>query len=87
MLSAYLTLGLVVLHYLFDNQIIQNTVDRRFLNLVTPKTWNNDRTVSRKWSEALEGAVLLYSDTQVITGMAVGSFCFLIVLGLAWLGL
>ena len=71
MLSAYLTLFLLIIHYLFDHRVTRNSVDRRFIDFVTPRAWNNNATTSWKWTEALEGAVIMYSDTQVITGIAV----------------
>ena len=71
MLSAYLTLFLVIVYYLFDHQVTTNLVDRRFIDLVTPTKWNNSSSASKKWTDALEGAVLMYSDTQVITGLAI----------------
>ena len=47
MLSAYLTLMLVMVHFLFDHQVTSSPVDRRFINLVTPKSWNTSRAVSK----------------------------------------
>ena len=73
MLSAYLTLVLVVVHYLFGHRVTRNSVDRRFIDFVTPQGWNNSPATSSTWTEALEGAVIMYSDTQVVTGMAVGT--------------
>ncbi|KAG7004937.1 hypothetical protein G7Y79_00022g051580 [Physcia stellaris] len=70
-LSAYLTLFLVIVHYLFDDHVTTNPIDRRFIDFVTPRAWNNSKAVSKKWTKALESAVLLYSDTQVVTGMAI----------------
>lgn len=72
MLSAYTTLVLVVVHYLFDDRRTTNSVDQRFIDLVT-RAWKVRENKSRKWTEAFEGAVIMYSDTQVITGMAVGT--------------
>ena len=96
MLSAYATLGLVVVHFLLDHHVTSNPVDRRFINLFTPRAWNNDKSVSKKRTEALEGAVLMYSDTQIITGLAIllagyiqlpsgiSSYHWQIVVDLAW---
>ena len=72
MLSAYVTLILVIIHYLFDHQNTQNPIDRAWIKFLTPKSWNNpDGRPSKKWSQALESAVLLYSDSQVLTGIAI----------------
>ena len=75
MFSAYTTLVLVVIHYLFDNRRTTNSVDQRFIDLVT-RAWKQKEKKLRKWTEAFEGAVIMYSDTQVITGMAVGTPSF-----------
>ena len=77
MLSAYTTLVLLVIHYLLDDRRTTNSVDRRFIDLVT-RAWNKEGGKSRKWTEAFEGAVIMYSDTQVITGIAVGTLSYFV---------
>ena len=71
MFSAFVTLIFVVLHYLLDYRNLQNPVDRAVIKFMTPKAWNNQRQPSKKWTQALEAAVIMYSDTQVLTGIAI----------------
>ncbi|MCJ1269899.1 hypothetical protein MMC22_009792, partial [Lobaria immixta] len=72
MLSAYVTLLLVIIHYLFNYQDTQNPIDRAWIRILTPKAWNSPQgRSSKKWTQALESAVLMYSDTQVLTGIAI----------------
>lgn len=72
MFSAYFTLILVIIHYLFDYQNIQSPVDRAFINLMTPRSWNTQRgKPTKKWTQALEAAIVMYSDTQIFTGIAI----------------
>ena len=72
MLSAYVTLILVITHYLFNYQDTQNLIDRALIRFLTPKAWKSPQgRPSKKWTQALESAVLMYSDTQVLTGIAI----------------
>lgn len=74
MISAYVTLVLVIIHYLLDyqnNRTTQNRVDRAWIKFLTPEAWNDpERRPSARWIPALEAAVLMYSDIQVLTGIA-----------------
>lgn len=70
-----MTLILVIIHYLFNYQNTQNRIDRAWINFLTPRAWNNPQgRPSKKWTQALEAAVLMYSDTQLLTGIAI-LFC------------
>lgn len=66
-----MTLGLVVIHYIFEEHT-QNHVDRAWMKFVTPKSWRKlSLTGRKKWTKATTAALLTYSDTQVITGIAI----------------
>ena len=72
MFSAAMTLVLVVIHYIFEEQHTQNHVDRAWKKFITPKSWRELSTTSReKWTKATTSALLTYSDPQVITGIAI----------------
>ena len=63
---------LVIIHYLFNYRNTQNPIDHASINFLTPKTWNDPQgRPSKKWTQALESAVLMYSDTQILTGIAI----------------
>ena len=97
MLPAYLTLTLVILHYLSNQQRSENPVDRRLISFVKPKAWKQmSSRDSETWTQALEASVLMFSDIQVITGMAIllcgytqladglDSYHWVMVVNLAW---
>lgn len=66
-----MTLILVVIHYIFEDHT-QNHVDRAWIKFVIPKSWRKLGTTGwKKWTKAATAALLTYSDTQVITGIAV----------------
>ena len=72
MFSAYATLVLITTHYVCNYQDAKSPIDRGVIRSVTPKRWCNPATQSpRKWNEAVESAVLMFSDLQVLTGVAV----------------
>ena len=72
MLSAYLTLILVILHYISNPQCRNNFIDHRFISLIKPKVWKEmNSTDSETWAQAIRTSVLMFSDTQLITGMAI----------------
>ena len=72
MFSAAMTLILVVIHYIFEEQHTQNHVDCARIKFVTPKSWRKlSITGPAKWTKATTAALLTYSDTQVITGIAI----------------
>ncbi|KAL8691732.1 MAG: hypothetical protein Q9218_003103 [Villophora microphyllina] len=94
MLSAFLTLGVVILHYISDAQRVhENPVDSRFLNTIRSKAWE---AKSDMWSAAMEASVLMFSDIQATTGLAVliggysqlsyglSAYHWQVVIGLAW---
>ena len=97
MLSAYFTLILVILYYISDQRNTENLVDRRLIDMIKPKAWKErSKTASEIWTAAIESSVLMFSDTQVITGMAIllcgytqlatglSSYHWEVVVGLAW---
>ena len=72
MLSAYLTLALVTLHYLIDHHHKRNSVDKAFLRLVVPKRLTiQTQVTSERWTRAFEAAVLFMGDTQIVTSVAI----------------
>ncbi|KAI4253394.1 MAG: hypothetical protein LQ352_003713 [Teloschistes flavicans] len=74
MLSAVLTLLVVIFHYVFDTQRVhENPVDRRFLNAIRSKEQESRIGSSPQdaWSAAMEASVLMFSDIQATTGLAV----------------
>lgn len=71
-LSAYVTLILVIIHFILNYRNTRNLIDRAWIKFLTPKAWNDPQArPSKKWTLALESAVLMYSDTQVLTGIAI----------------
>lgn len=63
---------IVGFHYLVNHEKTQNPVDKAFIKFVMPKRWTNLTTQqSLKWNNALEAAVITFSDTQVLTGLAI----------------
>ncbi|MCJ1262455.1 hypothetical protein MMC22_002325 [Lobaria immixta] len=71
-LSAYVTLILIIIHYILNYVDTRNPIDRAWIKFLTPKAWNDPQArPSKKWTLALESAVLMYSDMQVLTGIAI----------------
>jgi hypothetical protein len=72
--TAYITLLMVIVHYLFDHNEATNPVDRVIIDGVA-RLWKlliADRAKpSLKWSEAIEAAVLMFSDQQIVTGIGI----------------
>lgn len=74
MLSAVLTLVVVIFHYIFDIQRMHdNPVDRRFLDAIRSKKQKSriGSAPEDAWSAAMEASVLMFSDIQATTGLAV----------------
>ena len=71
MLSAYSTLGIVIARYLVNYDNVQNPVDEAFVKFVMSRSMLHATQNSEKWNMALEFAVLTFSDTQIITGIAI----------------
>ena len=70
--SAYLTLALVLIHYLVDHQQQQNSIDRAFLAAVVPRKLKfQSQQSSERWTRAFDAAVLLLGDTQIVTSVAI----------------
>ena len=67
--TAYLTLLLCVTYYLVDSKRLSNPVDQYCIDLFYQLS--NKSRPSDKWAKALEGAVLTFSDQQVITSIAI----------------
>lgn len=66
-----MTLILLVIHYIFEDHT-QNHVDRAWIKFVIPKSWRKLGTTGwNKWTKAATAALLTYSDSQVITGIAI----------------
>lgn len=67
-----MTLVLVVTHSIVEQPHTQNLVDRAWIDFITPKSWRElSIPVREKWTKATTSALLIYSDTQVITGIAI----------------
>ena len=62
--SAYVTFLLCTTYYLVDPKGKTNPVDSLCID-------NTSRTLSKKYSNALQGTVLAFSDLQVVTGNAI----------------
>ena len=72
MFSAWSTLVLVFIYYLFNVQATENPIDSALIKLLTNRLRKRFAIqVSDKWIKALEGAVLTCSDTQIINGLAI----------------
>jgi hypothetical protein len=72
--TGYLTLILVVIHYLFDHDKTTTSVDRVIINGVArlgKSVFGNHAKPSAKWTDAIEDAVLMFSDQQLVTGIAI----------------
>ena len=68
-LTAYFTFLLCVACYLLDFRQPLNPIDQKYID-VFYRVFNGSRP-SKKWTKALEGAVLMFSDQQIITGIAI----------------
>lgn len=98
MLSAAMTLVLVIVYYLLlEWHHTENLVDQAWIKFVTPKSWRNLSLQSRKnWALVITSALLTYTDSQIITGIAIllAGYCQLscgisvyhwqVVVNLAW---
>lgn len=98
MLSAAMTLVLVIIYYLLlEWHHTENLVDQEWIKFVTPKSWRNLSLQARKnWTLQITLALLTYSDSQSITGIAIllAGYCQLscgisvyhwqVVVNLAW---
>jgi hypothetical protein len=74
MATAYITLMIVIMHYVFDPYETSNSVDRVVID-GAGKLWKaliSDRPEDLdKWSKAIEAAVLMFSDEQLVTGIGI----------------
>ena len=67
-----MTLILVVINYIFERKHTRNLVDRAWIKFITPKSLGKiSIPVREKWTKATTIALLTYSDTQFITGIAI----------------
>ena len=73
MLSAYLTWTLVAFHYIVNEKNRKNFIDEKVTNFIRCKTpmYYTKNVNWEPWTAAMEASVLMYSDTQVITGLAI----------------
>ena len=93
--TAYLTLVLVTIYYFIDcgSKPTANVIDRGIIDFL----WRRfSRRPNKKWGTALRRAVLMFSDQQVVTGIAIlvagfsqlhcglASFHWKIIVALAW---
>ena len=68
--SAYLTLVFCTAHFLLDREGNTNAVDQLFIETLPALfRWKKGRA-SDKWSEALQNAVLTFSDLQIVTSIS-----------------
>lgn len=65
---------LVIVHYLFDHDVTSNPVDRVVID-GAKKLWKNRinhlSKSSAEWTKAIEAAVLMFSDQQLVTGIGI----------------
>ena len=73
--GAYLTFILVLIHYAFDyiNDPFTNVIDRSCIAALWCKSRNRP---SRIWEPFLRIAVLIYSDLELVTGIAILASAF-----------
>ena len=68
--SAYLTLVFCIAYFLLDREGNANAVDQLVIQTLPALLgWKRGRA-SDKWSEALQNAVLTFSDLQIVTGIS-----------------
>ena len=70
--TAYLTFILIIIHYIVDDvpENAHNAVDSLVLKIIRKKVkWNSQR--SERWAQAVEKATLMFSDQQLVTGIAI----------------
>ena len=57
---------------MIDRCNVRNPIDRAWTRLIASSILRRlDSSTLKKWSSALESAILLYSDTQIITGFGI----------------
>lgn len=68
--TAYMTLILVLIHYLLDcgPEPAVNPIDRGIIDFIWQKIGRRPR---KKWGAAIRRGVLMFSDQQVVTGIAI----------------
>lgn len=72
LLSAYFTLGLVGVHFLIDAHSLENPFDRALRKLLLPKGFRvGNRDSLERWTRAVESTILAFSDTQLVTSLAI----------------
>ena len=69
--SAYFTLIFCTAYDLLNYEHASNPIDRQFVEAV-PSLWGRKCSrPSAKWSKAIQNAVLISSDQQVVTGLSI----------------
>lgn len=70
--TAYITFILIVIHYVVNDvpETARNPVDSLVLKIIR-KTVNRGSHFSGRWAQASEKATLMFSDQQLITGIAI----------------
>jgi hypothetical protein len=70
--SAYLTLIMVIIYYLLDRQKTDSPVDQAVVKgaaTIWKFLFNQDQKPSEQWIDAIEDAILTFSDQQLVTGI------------------
>jgi hypothetical protein len=75
MSTAYITLSVVIIYYLFDREHTENPVDRVIIGGAA-KLWkkllgSNHTNPSPNWGSIVESMVLMFSDQQLVTGIGI----------------
>ncbi len=72
LLSAYSTLVLVGVHFLIEAHGPDNPLDRTLRRALLPKAFRaRQRDSLERWSRAVESTILAFSDTQLVTSLAI----------------
>lgn len=69
-MTAYITLALIIVLYLLNHSVIctENPVDKLFLDKICFRVKAKS---AAKWTAAIEETILVLSDTQILSGIAV----------------
>jgi hypothetical protein len=70
--SAYLTLIMVIIYYLLDRQETSSPVDQVIVQgaaTIWKFFFKGDQKPSEQWIDAIEDAILAFSDQQLVTGI------------------
>lgn len=72
LMSAHFTLVLVVLHFLLSPDGFTNPLDQALQDVILPKAFMaKHRDLFERWTTAVESAILAFSDTQLVTSIAI----------------